>query len=105
MENTNNMIIEEADAPDRFEFTEQGKSIGFIEYYAFEHIAIIVHTEVNSALEGKGHGSRVAQHALEYMRGQQKQVVPICGFFAHFLRKHPEYTELVTPESRRIFKI
>jgi uncharacterized protein len=94
-----------ADDSCRFELKDKGVAIGFIEYYPFEHIAIVTHTEVKPALEGKGQGSELARQAVAYFQSEGKQIVPICGFFAHFLRKHPEYVNMVTPASRRIFNI
>lgn len=97
--------LQSDDGRKRF-FLNQGDTvIGFIEYYAFERIAIVTHTEISQQTEGKGHGSELARQALAYFRNDGRMVVPICGFFAHFLRKHPEHADMVTPESRRIFRI
>lgn len=89
----------------RYELTVDGCVSGFIEYYPFDHVVIVTHTEVNAQIEGSGHGSELARQALEFFRNEKKQVVPVCGFFAHYIRKHPDYVGLVTPESRRIFNI
>jgi predicted GNAT family acetyltransferase len=89
----------------RFCLKEGETLTGFIEYYAFGHIAIVTHTEIRQEIEGKGQGSELARRAVAYFRGDGKKIVPICGFFAHFLRKHPEHADIVTPQSRVIFKI
>lgn len=89
----------------RFCVNEGEALVGFIEYYEFEHVAIVTHTEVRRELEGRGRGSEVARQAVAYFWREGKQIVPVCGFFAHFLRKHPEYADMVSPESRRIFNI
>jgi uncharacterized protein len=93
------------DACQRFHLKDNGRINGFIEYYPFKRIVIVTHTEVLPELEGKGLGSELARSAVAFFREQGKQVVPVCGFFAQFLRKHPEYMDVVTPESRRIFNI
>lgn len=93
------------DARKRFFLKDSEAVIGFVEYYGFERIAIVTHTEICRAAEGKGQGSELARQALAYFRNEGRKVVPVCGFFAHFLRKHPEHADSVTPESRRIFKI
>ncbi|MGV3742112.1 MAG: GNAT family N-acetyltransferase [Burkholderiaceae bacterium] len=95
----------QTDESRRFYLKDEEATIGFIEYYAFAHVAIVTHTEVNPALEGKGHGTELARQAVAYFQSEGKQLVPICGFFAHFLRKHPEYADTVTPASRHIFNI
>jgi predicted GNAT family acetyltransferase len=89
----------------RFELLMDGHSRGFVEYYVLDHVVIVTHTEVDPRCVGKGYGSKVARQALDYFRGENKQVVPICGFFAHQIRRYPEYTDLVTVECRRIFNL
>jgi uncharacterized protein len=89
----------------RFELLMDGHSQGFVEYYLFNHVVIVTHTEVDPRWEGKGYGSRLARQALDYFRSENKQVVPICGFFAHQIRRYPEYADLVTLECRRIFNL
>lgn len=94
-----------ANHPSRYQWTENGMCRGFIEYYAFGKVAIVTHTEVDPGLKGGGHGSRLAAQALAFFREQDCQVVPVCAFFAHFIRKNPEYVNIATPESRRIFDL
>jgi uncharacterized protein len=93
------------DSCQRFYLKNADATIGFIEYYPFGRVVIVTHTEVSPELEGKGHGSELARQAVNYFQSDGKQIVPICGFFAQFLRKHAEYKDVVTPESRRIFNI
>lgn len=91
--------------PLHYRFFENKQLIGFVEYYLFDEVVIVTHTEVNSALEGKGHGSRLANEALAFFFDHEKQVVPVCGFFAQHLRKNQQFAHCVTPESRKIFDI
>jgi uncharacterized protein len=60
------------------------------------HITL-VHTEVAPELEGKGYGSLLARAALEYARSAHLRVIPVCPFVQVYLRRHPEYADLVTP--------
>lgn len=89
----------------RFELTLEGGVAGFVEYYDFGDVAIVTHTEIDPAHEGRGLGSQLARHALDYLRSERKSVVPVCGFLAHQMRRHPDFADLLTPECRRIFKI
>lgn len=91
------------DAAQRLTLQSDGHAVAFVEYYLFGHVAIVTHTEVDPAHEGRGHGSDMAQQALAHFRGQQWQVVPVCGFFAEQIRRRPEYLDLLTPSCRRIF--
>lgn len=101
----NNAASDELSAMQRYELVVEGTMSGFIEYYPFDDVAIVTHTEVDPQLEGSGYGSELARQALEYFRSKGKRVVPICGFFARYVRTHPAYAEIVTPASRHIFDI
>jgi hypothetical protein len=101
----NNAFLNNDTATHRYELTDGGRVFGYAEYYLFGNVAFFTHTEVNPDLKGKGYGSEVVRQALEYIREQGKQIVPICGFIAHFIRKRREYADLVTPEGRRVFMI
>ncbi len=56
---------------------------------------VFTHTEVPLALEGKGIGSMLAKAGLEFAKAEKKAVVPLCPFVAGYIRRHPEYQELV----------
>ena len=55
-----------------------------------------VHTEVPDELEGQGIGSALAKHALEYARDNDLRVTPSCPFVQAYIRRHPEYQDLVS---------
>jgi predicted GNAT family acetyltransferase len=54
-----------------------------------------IHTEVPEALEGRGIGNILARVALDYARANRLRVVPRCKFIAAFIKRHPEYQDLV----------
>lgn len=83
----------------RFEAHLSGQA-AFVEYYRSGNELVLVHTEVPPALEGQGLAGKLAQGALEYARDQHLSVVPKCPFVASYIRKHPEYQELVPAEQR-----
>ena len=58
---------------------------------------LIKHTEVTPSEEGKGYGSSLVRSLLEHVRSDGKKVIPICPYAAAFIRKHPEYQDLVRP--------
>lgn len=89
----------------RFTLTLDGGGAGFVEYYVFGDVAIVTHTEVDPAHAGRGLGAQLAREALDYLRSEQKRVVPVCGFLAHQIRRHPAYADLLTPECRRLFQV
>ncbi len=55
----------------------------------------LVHTEVPPDLEGRGIGGALARAALDYARSTGLQVVPLCPFVAAYLKRHPEYADLI----------
>ena len=55
------------------------------------------------AHEGKGLGSRLIAFALDEVRRQGLQAIPVCPFVAAYIRKHPQYLDLVAQSSRRAF--
>lgn len=59
-------------------------------------VITFVHTEVPSELEGRGVGGELVRSGLEYARSNALRVVPQCSFVASYLKRHPEYTDLVT---------
>ena len=61
---------------------------------------LITETLVPQALEGQGIASRMARFVLEDIRARGLLVLPTCPFFAGYLKKHPEYAELVHPGYR-----
>lgn len=73
----------------------------FIDYKLSDHKLFLIHTEVPSALEGKGVGSAIVQKALEFAKHNQYKVVPLCVFVQAFLKKHPEWNEIVAADSDR----
>jgi predicted GNAT family acetyltransferase len=53
------------------------------------------HTEVPAALRGRGIAATLARSALEYAREEKLKVDVICPMVAGFLRKNPEFDDLV----------
>ena len=73
-----------------------GELIPRIEYIKTKNGEIyLTHTEVPSALEGKGVGSSLVRLALEDIERQQLRLVPLCPFVAGYVQKHPEWKRLV----------
>lgn len=89
----------------RLTLTVEGNNVAFVEFYLFGTVAIVTHTEVEIACQGKGLGSLAASQALDHFRSQNWSVVPVCDFFLRHIRQHPEYTGLLTPDCRRIFAV
>ncbi len=84
---------------------------GHYEMRVGEHVALVqfcskadgticlLHTEVPTALEGQGLGSRLAPGVLDSIRAEGQQVVPQCSFIAGYIERHPEYQDLISSSS------
>ena len=56
----------------------------------------LVHTEVDLACEGQGVGGALARTALDAARSAGERVRAYCPFVAGWVRRHPEYANLLT---------
>lgn len=89
----------------RYEAMVDGQVAGFAEYRPVGNAMMLPHTEVDSAHEGGGVGSALARHALDDIRSAGKQVIPMCPFIAAYIRRHPEYVDLIHPQQRGVFGV
>ncbi len=90
-------MIEVRDNPEhsRFEIFSDGTAAGFAQYVTRPGRMIFVHTEIDPAFEGKGLGGALAKAALDEVRTRGVHAVPLCPFIAGYIRRHPEYEDLV----------
>ncbi len=51
-------------------------------------------------MEGKGVASKLIKTALDAAQEEHYQVVPLCPFVSAYIRRHPEYQDLVMPRFR-----
>ena len=68
---------------------------GYLAYRAEPGTLVLVHTDVDPAYLGRGLGSRLIGGALDDIRARGLLLVPLCQFVAAYLRRHPEYADLV----------
>jgi predicted GNAT family acetyltransferase len=79
----------------RYELEVDGTLAGILRYRTEPGVVVLVHTDVDPAFEGRGLGGRLVAGALEDVRARALHVVPHCHFAAAYIRRHPEYAELV----------
>jgi len=75
----------------------------FIEYRLSDQTLFLIHTEVPPALEGKGVGSAIVTKALQYARDSGFKVVPLCAFVHSYLKRHPEWKDIIASSYERHF--
>ena len=73
----------------RFEL-HLGEQFAFIDYIKNKNgVIFLTHTEVPESLEGRGMGSAIVSKALDYIRGENLKMAPLCPFVAAYLKEHP----------------
>src|SRR5271169_6260508 len=81
-------------AQSRFELDVEG-GVAFANYRLTPSAVIITHTETPRALRGHGIASELVEGALALIRADGRMVIAGCGFVVDYLRKHPEYGDMV----------
>ena len=89
----------------RYQVLVDGAEAARTEYNLLKDAVMFTHTEVQPEHEGKGLGSRLAKFALDDVRRRGLKVIPVCTFIAGYIRRHPEYLDLVSEDSRRAYKL
>ncbi|HYH05423.1 MAG TPA: GNAT family N-acetyltransferase [Thermoanaerobaculia bacterium] len=56
---------------------------------------VFTHTIVPEELSGRGIANSLVQHGLEHARSSGLTVVPQCSFVAAYIKRHPEYEDLL----------
>lgn len=55
----------------------------------------ITYVEAPPELRGSGEAGKLMQEVMDYAREQGLKVVPICGYAASWIRRHPEVQDLL----------
>lgn len=86
--------VKDNPAKHRFEIIVEGIT-AYAEYERKPGVVTFTHTIVPEALGGKGVGSKLAKGALDAVRAEGSKLIPQCPFIAAYIKKHPEYSDLV----------
>lgn len=103
------MVTEESQETSRIEvfddpedhayvITVDGERAGKAVYHIRGGRYFFVHTEIDPEYEGKRLGSQLVQFALEDVKLKEGSVVPICPFVRGYIKRHPDYDELIDHE-------
>lgn len=79
----------------RIEARVEGTFAGMSEYELTSDTIIFLHTQVAERYEGQGVGSEIARYALDDARARGLYVLPLCPFIRQWLKRHPEYDDLI----------
>lgn len=81
----------------RYEVHVGDATVGFAQYRLKEEGAVVAfdHTEVSDGYSGLGLASRLVTFALDDVRSKGQRIRPYCPYVRAFLKRHPEYQDLV----------
>lgn len=78
----------------RFEVVVDGL-LGRLDYQRRNDVLVLEHVFVPEPLEGRGVAAALTRTALDAARSQGLRVVPHCSYVVAWLRRHPEYADLI----------
>jgi predicted GNAT family acetyltransferase len=84
----------------RFELQDGDGDLAFLSYTDDGDQLIFEHTFVPNELRGKGIAANLVRAALEEARQRRWRIVPRCSYVATFIKRNPEFADLVNRESR-----
>lgn len=80
----------------RYEIFIEGDLAGFSAYRLDGDQVIFPHVEVDPRHRGHGVAARLVRFALDAVRDEgTRTVVPVCPYVQTFIRRYPEYQDLV----------
>ncbi len=92
---TDDVTLGKDEAAGRYEIFLAGRRVGLADYYRRGDVVVIPHTETSPAFGGRGLASRLVRYCLDDIRAQGLRVEPACPFVAAYIRKNPDYADLV----------
>ena len=95
-------VVTDNPAASRFELHVGTQLAGFVTYQLDDDDAVIsfLHTEVEPGFQGWHLGTQLARFSLDDARKRGLAVLPFCPYISSWIRKHPDYADLV-PQDRR----
>lgn len=87
--------VRDSTALHRYELLLGGELVGDLMYRTKDDVVTLIHTEIASRLKGRGLGEQLVAGALDDIRTRGLHIVPLCPFVAAYIRRHPEYDDLV----------
>jgi predicted GNAT family acetyltransferase len=96
----NQLQLKVNDKTDHLELEVDGYT-AFIKYKVIGNNLFLIHTEVPEALKGNGVGKAIVEKAFRFAREKGYAIVPICPFVQAYLKKHPEWREIISKDADR----
>lgn len=93
----NEITVSRNDEASRIEAFGAGALLGYIDYAIEGDVMDMPHTKVFPEFEGQGVGSALVRQSLDIVReiDSELRVTPTCPFIAVWIKRHPEYENLL----------
>jgi predicted GNAT family acetyltransferase len=78
-----------------YQISVDGTIAGRIDFRRVGDVLTLVHTEVDDAYEGQGVAGDAVRTVLDRARAEHLRVVNECPYVRVWVRRHPEYADLV----------
>lgn len=80
-----------------FTYEEEGKRLAEMVYFNSGNKTIIIdHTDVDASLQGQGIGKQLLGQLVEFVRANDKKVIPYCPFANATFQKTPEWQDVLS---------
>lgn len=95
-------VVTDNPAASRYELRVGTDLAGFVDYRlrAGDTEISLVHTQIEPAYEGAHLATHLARFSLDDARARGLAVLPFCPYITAWIKKHPDYADLV-PQDRR----
>jgi predicted GNAT family acetyltransferase len=87
-------VITQNPRENRFETTEDNV-LSVLDYELADNVMTITHTGVPDAVGGRGIAADLTRFALDTARANGWAVRPQCTYAQAYIRRHPDYADLV----------
>lgn len=79
----------------RFELQLENQ-LSVIDYELDGNNLTLPHVGVPQPLEGRGIAGELTRSALDWARAEKYRVIPVCPYVQAWLKRHPEYQDLIS---------
>lgn len=79
----------------QYEIHFEGQQAGFVTFLERGDVVVLLHTETAPAYGGRGLAAKLVAFALDDIRAQDRKVDSRCSYVDSFIKRNPEYADLI----------
>jgi predicted GNAT family acetyltransferase len=79
----------------QYELELEGQ-LSVLSYFEQGDVVYLTHTGVPPSQRGRGVAAHLVKSALDDIRSRHMKIRPSCSYVIAFLRRHPEYNDLLS---------